>query len=309
MTLKHLYEAATLVEATDDDTWRVKLINEGKGSSGTYPAETLEKFHNAFNGALSFENHPSWMDGPENRNFTQIVGNVVGETWVERDEQGKMAVYANWSPDPDHKDRLTRYKKNLGLSIYIEGDGHVDDDGEFVVDFFNEHDPYKSVDVVIAAGRGGRFEESMKEIYSRRSENQTTSTSVEGEGKSEKEIKMDEKAIEAIEALTTQVSALISAQTAKTAENAQVEADEKAVEEKLAKITASLDAVEAAREDLLPSQVESLRSKAKTGADVAPLIEEYKAMVAEAKTLVESAGNDGLVRTSGTPATKFGAWK
>jgi hypothetical protein len=294
MTVKHLYETATLVEATDSDTWRVKLINEGKGSSGVYPAETLEKYHNAFNGVLSFENHPSWMDGPENRNFTQIVGKVVGETWAERDEQGKMSVYANWSPDPDHKERLSRYKENLGLSIYIEGDGHVDDDGEFVVDFFNEHDPYKSVDVVLAAGRGGRFEESMKAIYSQRSEAKTTSTPVGGEGK---EIKtMDEKAIEAINALTTQVSALISAQTAKTAENVQVEADEKAVEEKLATITASLDAVEAAREDLLPSQVESLRNKAKTGADVVSLIEEYKAMVVEARELAESTSGDGVVR-------------
>src|SRR5690554_952942 len=124
MTTKNLLEAATLVESNDSDVWKVRLISEGKGSSGVYPAATLEQFKNAFNDILSYENHPDW-DGPQSRNFKQIVGQVVGETWTDTDERGKLGIYANWSPDPEYKERLSRYKKKLGLSIYIEGEGHL----------------------------------------------------------------------------------------------------------------------------------------------------------------------------------------
>ncbi|MCK9600632.1 MAG: hypothetical protein M0R06_16425, partial [Sphaerochaeta sp.] len=171
MTTRNLFEAATLIESPTEGLWKVRLISEGKGSSGIYPAQMLQEHYSAFNGpTLSFENHPTWADGPESRNFKQIVGQVVGETWVDVDERGKKGVYANWEPDPEHRARLERYKKSLGLSIYIEGEGHLDEDGEFVVDSFNANDPYKSVDVVVAAGRGGRFEESLKEMYSHRRE-------------------------------------------------------------------------------------------------------------------------------------------
>lgn len=305
MTTKNLLEAATLVEASETGTWRVRLISEGKGSSGIYPETLMEDYSHAFNGALSFENHPVGWDGPQGRNFTQIVGKVVGETWVDTDERGKKGIYANWEPDPDHRERLTRYKENLGLSIYIEGDGHVDEDGEFVVDSFNANDPFRSVDVVIAAGRGGRFEESaLREIYSSRRGDKEPSveTSARGNKKKDTQDMEIEELGKAVEALTQTVQSLVDAGTAKAEEAAQIEADNAAVEERVAAVTAGLDAVESAREDLLPTQVDRLRAEAKKGVDVAPLIEQAKAdMKAMAESygerLTEGAG--GLVKGSG----------
>lgn len=312
MTTRNLLEVATLVESPDSGTWKVRLISEGKGSSGIYPASLLESYAHAFNDALSFENHPTGFDGPQSRNFKEIVGQVVGETWVEADERGKIGVYANWEPDPDHRERLSRYKKKLGLSIFIEGDGHIDDDGEFVVDSFNEHDPYKSVDVVLAAGRGGRFEESLSQIYSQRRENKP---SAENEAQERKDNKMDEKDIEQIgkivaSAVADAVAPLVSANTAKVEQEAQVEANDKAVTEALDNVRANVEAVEAERENLTAKQVESLRAKAWAGEDVTEAIAEAKALRADVLAEAESQDETVKVRILGegkvTDASELG---
>lgn len=300
MSTRNLVEAAALVTApSEGDTWKVRLINEGRGSSGVYSAHLLETYGHAFNNAVSFLNHP--IGGPETRNFTELVGRVVGETWTERGEDGTLGVYANWEPDPDHREKLSRYKENLGLSIYISGTGSEDENGDFLVESLDAEDPFRSVDVVMAAGRGGRFEltESVKKMYeSRRSEsNEPTVTSAVDK---EKEIKMDELKA-AIEALTTQVSALVAKENAAQAEAIQAEADEKAVDEALASYDAAVDAIEAA--ELPADAAKSLRAEARKGVDVAPLIEFAKTV--KTSTISESAGGREL---GGEKATTFGAW-
>ncbi len=309
MATRNLLEAATLVESPETGSWRVKLINEGKGSSGVYPATTLEQFHQAFNDTLSFENHPPMFEGPEVRNFTQIVGKVLGETWTAVDEQGKTAIYANWEPDPEQRDRLARYKSNLGLSIYIEGDGHVDENGDFVVDFLNENDPYKSVDVVLAAGRGGRFEESLQKIYSQRREEKTSAETSASEGKDIKDMDKDEIKALVNEAVSAAIAPLVSAQNDKAEEAAQIEADGKAV-------TEALEAYDAARKlvseaELITEQADALLAEAKTGVDITAKVAEAKAIgEAYAKRLNESANDSaGRFHSGGTDtAWKSGAW-
>lgn len=305
MSTRNLVEAAALVTApTESDTWKVRLINEGRGSSGVYSAQLLETYGHAFNNAVSFLNHP--IGGPETRNFTELVGRVVGETWTERAEDGTLGVYANWEPDPDHKEKLSRYKENLGLSIYISGSGSEDENGDFLVESLDAEDPFRSVDVVMAAGRGGRFEltESVKKMYeSRRSEsNEPTVTSAVDQ---EKEIKMEdlEKVTAAIEALTAQVSALVAKENAAQAEAIQAEADEKAVDEALASYAAAVDAIEAA--ELPADAAKSLRAEARKGVDVAPLIEFAKTV--KTSTISESARGREYVGTD--KASKFGAFK
>ena len=310
MTTKSLLESATLVETTSEGPWKVRLISEGKGSSGIYSAQLLEKYHAAFDGVLSFENHPIGWDGPETRNFTQIVGKILGETWIETDDRGRVGVYGHYDPDPENRDRLARYKENLGLSIFIEGDGHANEDGDFEVDSFNEHDPYASIDVVIAAGRGGRFEESLKNMYAnRRTENKpTTESSVE----ELKETDMDEiKELTAVvSALATKVETLVSAQEAKAVEEAQLKVDTEAVEKAIEAYAAQDVAITAA--ELLPTQANALRAEAKRGVDVAPLLEkatkERDEILAEAtKRLDETKDPEGRIVGSET-GFKSGAW-
>lgn len=276
MVTKNLIESGAVLSESegDDGTWRVRLINEGKGSSGYYSAELLESYKHAFDNSISFLNHPS--AGPEARNFTEIAGRVIGETWTERAEDGTLGVYANWMPDPDHKRKLETYKDRLGLSIYISGSGESAEDGTFRVTEFDAEDPFRSVDVVIAAGRGGRFEitESMKQMYeSRRSDSiEPGVTSAQEERKLEMEKDVEER----FTALETLLTSLVAKDEAVKAEAVQAEADKTAVAEALASYAAAVKAIDEAE---LPAKVvESLRAAALEGTDVAPLIEQAKAI-------------------------------
>lgn len=266
-----LFEAASLVgDMNADGLWKVRLISEGKGSSGVYTASLLENHHSALNDLLSFKNHPVGWDGPEARDFTMIAGEIVGETWIEKDERGLVAVYGNYRPDPEYKEKLARYKGKLGVSIYIEGSGYYDENEEFIVDWLNPADPYASLDVVIAAGARGKFEESLKSFYAQRSADRPSTTSVQ----ERKEIEDMATVEERLDALTAAVESLVSAQNAKIEQEAQVKVNEEAVTERLDAYDAAIATIDAA--ELLPPQIESLRAEAKKGADVAPLIEQAK---------------------------------
>lgn len=306
---KHLLEAATLASesASADGTWKVRVISEGKGSSGTYTASLLENHHLAFNDVLSFKNHPTGWDGPQARDFTMIAGQVIGETWVEKDERGLTAVFANYLPDPDYREKIERYKDKLGLSIYIEGSGYEDENGDFIVDWFNPEDPYASLDVVIAPGARGKFLESARQAYESLnpgSEKPSVTSALEKE-----KIKMDEKDLEAIRSLTVAVSALVADREKANAEAAQATADADAGRNAVEAYDAAVTAIDAA--DLPEKVVESLRAQAKEGVDVTAQIEQAVAMkeaLAESQQerLNESAshGRD----FGGDKVTKFGAW-
>lgn len=287
---KHLLEAASLVSesASEDGTWKVRVISEGKGSSGTYTASLLENHHSAFDNVLSFKNHPVGWDGPQSRDFTMIAGEVVGETWVEKDERGLTSVYANYRPDPEYAEKLERYKSKLGLSIYIEGSGYEDENGEYIVDWFNPEDPYGSLDVVIAPGARGKFMESMREFYSANE----SSNGRPGTRQEEQENKMDKETLEAaLKPLADALTVLVAEKKATEAADAQAKADEAAVTSAVEAYDAKVKAI--AEADLPEIQAESLRAAAKAGQDVAPLIESAKALKAAIEAdLRESAGSE-----------------
>lgn len=293
---RNLFEAASLVSesASEDGTWKVRLISEGKGSSGVYTASLLENHYRALDEVLSFKNHPVGWDGPETRDFTMIAGEIVGQTWLEKDERGLTAVYGNYRPDPEYKDKIERYKDKLGLSIYIEGSGYLDENNDFIVDWLNPADPYASLDVVIAAGARGRFEESMKNYYAhRRAESKTTTTAVE----ERKDDNMDKELLEALAAIKTTLESLVAEKTSKAEESAQHEADAKAVEAAVAAYDAAVKLIDEA--DLLEPQVAALRAEALKGADVAPLIESAKAIKDAAVEAAKADSDESTGRTLG----------
>lgn len=308
MNKKHLLEAATLASesASADGTWKVRLISEGKGSSGIYTRELLENHHKAFDNLLSYKNHPVGWDGPQSRDFTMIAGEIIGETWVENDERGMAAVYGNYLPDEEYREKLERYKSKLGLSIYIEGSGYENENGEFVVDWFNPEDPFASVDVVVAPGARGKFMESMQQFYSAQTESKGSGAR-QTDGK--KEIVLDQELKDALKGISDTLAGLVAKDQAAKAAEAQVTADAEAVKSAVEAYAAAEKAI--ADADLLDVQVESLRAAAKAGQDIAPLIESAKAVKdAAVKAVKESAEQDGTVGVVlGESATKFGAWK
>lgn len=302
-----LLEAASLIgeSAREDGAWKVRLISEGQGSSGFYSRELLEEHYSVFDDILSFHNHPVGWDGPEARNFTEIVGEIVGDVWVEDDERGMAAITGWYLPDPQHKDKLERYKKKLGVSIYAMGEGEFDENtGNFKVTSFIE-DPYNSLDVVIAAGARGQFLESMKKIY----ESRTGSNKPEVTSASDTErITMDEEMKAAFKSLTDLIAPLVAKEQASQHAEAQAEADEKAIEAAVSSYDAAVKAIDEA--ELLAPQVTALRAEARKGVDVAPLIENAKAIrdaaIEAAKPQEGAARGVVLGEAKFTSATELG---
>lgn len=305
--LVNLIEAASLASdaPAEDGTWKVRIISEGKGSSGVYPKELLEKHHHAFDDLLSFKNHPTGWDGPETRDFTMIAGQIVGETWVDSDERGLTAVYGNYLPDPEYADKLDRYKEKLGLSIFIEGSGFWEENAEggedFVIDWFNPNDPFASVDIVHAPGARGKFMESMRKNYESAragSEIPTVRAAEEGLLEVHMEKKLDE--------LIGLVSSLVAEKDAKAQESLQVEADTAAVKTAVEAFKVAVRAVDEA--ELLDSQKDAILEAVEAGQDVAPLIEAAVKVRDEAKQVfVESVEGQGRV-VSESEGVRFGAW-
>lgn len=293
-TQARLYESAPLLKeaSRDDGSFKVRLIDEGMGSSGYYPRETLEKYHNAFDDVLSFAAHPKWDEEAANRDFRNIAGRILGETWTEEDRTGKLGVYGYYLPDPNYQEQLERYRDKLALSIYISGEGHINDDGDFEVDFLNGLDPLRSVDVVQAGGRGGKLSiESLKEFYN------VGSTEDRKNRNNRKETTMDlETLATKLDALTTTVLALASDKEAEASESAQAKADDEAVAKAVESYAAKVEAI--AKAELPAVLAESLRKDALAGADVEVKITEAKALTEALKTELTESGAGRVIEGS-----------
>lgn len=284
----HLVEAATLVgeSAREDGSWKVRLISEGQGSSGFYTRKALEETHSVFNDVLSFKNHPSGWDGPETRDFTMIVGEIVGDVWVEDDERGMAAIYGWYLPDPEHKDKIERYKKKIALSIFAMGDGELNEDtGRYEVLGFVE-DPYTSLDVVLAPGARGGFMEAARQVYAKRVENASASPAgvkSSKKGFSEMEIKeLGDLLGGKIDALTAALTSSTEAAAAEAQANVDEAAVESAVQDALASFADKVKSIESA--ELLPTQVASLMERAKLGKDIEQHLTDAVAIAKEARS-------------------------
>lgn len=304
--MKSFIESAAIVNSdTDAETWRVRLIQEGQGSSGYYSASLLENFGHAFDNTVSYLNH---TDDVSKRNFTEIAGRVVGRVWTEREADGKVGLYANWRPDDDHRRKLEQYRDALGLSIFINGEGRYDDEKDTIlVESFDADDPFRSVDVVVAPGANGRLlTESLKRIY----EDRDTATSDEKPGVTsaleERVLEMEKDVEERFAALENLLNTLVTKEQAVKAEAAQAEADENAGRIAVEAYDAAVKAIDEA--DLPVAVVETLRKSACEGADVTPLIAQAVAIKEASEADVQDRLSESG-RVLGSAKSKFGAWK
>lgn len=307
MTRK-LVESGTFVEGTKSDKGTlVRIIREGQGSSGYYSRELLESHATAFSNALSFVNHPKDATKPWERTFLDIAGEIKGDTWYE-EREGVGAIYGYYHPDDKYAKDIEKYASKIGLSIFIEGEGSESEDGRYIVESLNADDAYRSVDVVIAAGAGGRFERAMESFRVREGADSAKPSATSAQGK-EKEI-MEEK----LDALIALMTTFVSESKAKAEKDTQVEADAETIEKAQVAAVEAYDAeiakIEAEREHLLPSQIESLRAEAKAGKDVTTSLDIAKKIVTEARTtLTESvASGNGRFVESKTSDPYVGRW-
>lgn len=282
-----LRESVTEPPVKRGNRWRVIVARPGKGSSGTYSAEVFRRDAHKIvpSGAQSYINHDP------DRNPKDMIGFYPEAARWDEDAQAvvaEMEVFSHW------EGFVSEVGPHCGISLYALGE--IDEDGN-VLSFME--DKFNGADLVARPGlEGSGLAEKLYEAAKQASVNKP---GVEPSAQEGKDTEMDEKVLEAIAALQTDISALKSAQTAKAEENAQAEADEVAVKEAVAEYAAKVEAIEAARESLLPSQVKHLMAEAKDGREVAPLIETYKAQVVEAKEVL-TAQESGAGRLMGGAA-------
>lgn len=211
---KKLKESGAFTEAkVDNGVIPIRIITEGKGSSGVYSRALLETAaeQGIFDNTPSFMNHPADPSKPWERDVEKIAGRVVGKTHF-REENGVAGIYGDYRPSEKYVNWFKENADIVGLSIMIGGDGQEDENGEYIVESFDGSDPYKSVDVVVAAGRGGRFERAM-ESYRALEESDTAPAAVEHE---RNEKAMDEaKFIALLEAFEARIAEKFTAIEAK----------------------------------------------------------------------------------------------
>ncbi len=167
---------ARIIEATKSKPvakgkgiFEVKLISEGWGSSGYYSREMLETSGiKAFTkNTLSYANHSSQEELEKGRDITKIIGKYIEDAEGREDEDGKYALYAPLKVREEWIDFVDDFKESIGASIFISGEaveGEAEGRSGMLVESLDADDPYKSVDLVAAAGRGGKVER-MLEAY------------------------------------------------------------------------------------------------------------------------------------------------
>ncbi len=158
-----------------DGTYAIVLLTEGKGTSGTYPPELMNE-HSAsvFENVPTHPNHPVDKTKPEDRSPIGMIGRVTNVS-VGTDK-GKAALLGKFRPgNEDVAKYVEEFGDLLGFSIYCLAKSTRPDmlaSAAFgggmlgrgaagpsqIVEEFDADFPYRSVDLVLAAGRGGRFQ-------------------------------------------------------------------------------------------------------------------------------------------------------
>ncbi len=284
-----ILEHGKLVESDKGNgRFRVRIITEGKGSSGTYSRDLLENYKDVFAGRPMFMNHPKDPNQPWERDVRDIAGRVSPQVEYMV-EDGVGALYADVTVDKRWAEFVAEYQDVIGISIYASGEGR-EENGQYIVESFDDSDPYTSVDWVVAAGRGGRVER-MLESY-RTIETSAGNPVADGEATAVPEVKkignhVDEKILSLVEALSAKVDALDAKVTSVVAlsEQAAVNAAEKAdafeVVEELSTAVAEASLPEQGRKRVIEA--------VKSGASIADAVATEKAYVESIRKAVTEA--------------------
>lgn len=293
MPTKRVLEHAKLSVDPQTNTLRVCLIEEGPGSSADYPREFFTPENGQrMAGALSFPGHPVDLDHPEFRDPMSAIGSI-GDTVTLEEHNGKLSFWSDYHPaksKPKVGEYLAEYATKLGISVYSDSNGHDDGaTGKWIAESFAEEDPYRSADLVVAAGARGKFErvaEGLRRVI------EASATAGEKE-----ETHMDKDIEARFEALDKSVKNLAESLEGKHKADLQVEVDTAAVARTVSERLSDYAKSEAliAKAKLTESQSESLRALALAGTtseEIVPLIEKERTTIAEARALPSDDDDD-----------------
>lgn len=296
MTTRLLESTGTLTSA-NGGKYRVRLISEGVGSSGTYPADVLERDGAAAwpKGTQIFFDHLTSTDEWEragNHSIKDLVGILVTDPEYDTAEK---ALYAEAQFVAQHRTFIEEVKDHVGLSVEAKGtivDGIVESIAP---------SPLNAVAVVPRAGRDGKIVELVESYRDSNNSGIIETHTASNEAETGKDEGMTpEQIAELREALVTAVTSGI-AEIKESLKPAPVEQTEENVE--TPKVADVAEAVVAA--DLPASARKRVYEalEANPEADVATVIEAEKAYLTEVReALAKDAGADlGRIRESSKP--------
>lgn len=283
MTKKLLGESTSIPVSTGvEGRWKATFITPGRGSSGEWTEEVLERdgAHALQKGARCFVTHNRLENGEadpfrmwgilaEDARYEEGVGLV-----------GEIDVLRSW------RERVEEVAPHTALSVYLWAD--VDEFG--TVSRIYE-DIENGVDLVVHPGReGSELVQKMYESAKRDSEktpvNSASGTTKEGSVSVEKEI------TDALNTLREDFNAKFESLLAANKQELQAEVDADAIAEAKKEARAEFDAQasDLAKAELLPSQEAALRADLLEGKDITKALESAKTVAKEAAELGASRG-------------------
>jgi hypothetical protein len=147
----------------NDGTVPVCLITPGWGSSGYYSPEVLEAAAKAgvfAAGTHMYLDHPTQtevVDRPGERTVRDLAAILVTPgVWQEHGADGP-GIYSEMQALAHHRDVLVELAPHVGVSIRAGGTAHFGEAQGRKGQIIDSIDEARSVDIVVAAGRGGRI--------------------------------------------------------------------------------------------------------------------------------------------------------
>jgi len=144
-----------------DGTAHIKVIAPGRGSSGHYPAEVLER-----DGPKVFKkdlhvywNHPTATEEAERpeRSVRDLAGTFVSDARWEAAGPAGPGLYADVTFFKPYQEAVEELAPHIGMSIRATGRAKMGEVSGEAVRIIEELTSAKSVDVVTAAGAGGQI--------------------------------------------------------------------------------------------------------------------------------------------------------
>lgn len=300
MPTRYVSEKSALAPKKNaNGTYPIVIIDEGTGSSGVYSRALLEKSAHIFEGSASYLNHVPDPNKPHERDVRTLAGRVSNVRAEERN--GKMALVGEYTPRTDEvRDMVENFSDLIGASIFCAADGELDDSGRVVVEEFVDADPYKAVDIVSAAGRGGRFERAAEAMRTAE-----TSLGLPADTPKKKvenvEIKELSEQINALAESLKPVFAFVTEESARRQAEAERAAEKQDIGEAVDAAVAAVEAVKAA--NLYPRLEKKLIEAARKGEFDAAEFEDAKATVAEGRAENPTAPKSYVHEASSDTAT------
>ena len=292
---KHILESVKEAPVRRGSRWLVTIAVPGQGSSGVYSPEVLREYGpSAFpDGTRAYWGHTT----PDKRDPRDLLGKYEGTFWSEEEQKLKSYLVAkpHWNPV------IESLGEDLELSIYTTGEKDEDDN---VTALYNTRTT--SVDAVAYGGlQGSGLNEQIETLVeSARLAEETDDDTDEKPGANVAQENGSTMELEAkVDNLVAAVSALTDLVTGSKQAEAQAAADAAAVEaaatEAREGYAAAVEAIEAARGELLEPQVKALFEAAKRGEDVASKIVESLELAKSLKQSVEEEAQAGRVLGEG----------